>query len=160
EGRNIRECLPRRKGRPTESRLSEDSRISRAMHSGAKADVVEEELVESTRRADGVRGAALQHREADPKRDGRDDQPWMAQAARTPPIRPQRAKRRSEESGSAHGPVVAKKEGNATGAKEPWAETVRRGTTGRNPVSGINGRTPDGRDVRQTSPQAGYARHC
>ena len=93
------------------------------MRSGAKADVAGEELVNCTRRTAGIRGAALQHRRADPKRDGPDDQSWMAQAARTPPIR-LTPKWRREASGSAHGLVVAKKEGNASGAKEPWAETV------------------------------------
>ena len=93
------------------------------MRSEAKAEVAREELVTSTRRTAGIRGAALQHRRADPKRDGPGDQPWMAQAAGTPPIR-QSPKGRREAAGSAHGLVVAKKGGNAPGAKEPWVETV------------------------------------
>ncbi len=97
---------------------------SRALRNWAKADVVGEELVKCTRRTAGIRGAALQHRKADSKRDGPGDQPWMAQAAGTPPIR-RRPKRRREAPGSAHGLVGAKKGGNAPGAKEPWARTVR-----------------------------------
>lgn len=48
-----------------------------------------EELVKRTRRTAGIRGAALQHREAEQNRDGPVDQPWVAQAARAAPIRAQ-----------------------------------------------------------------------
>jgi hypothetical protein len=102
---------------------------SRAWIAKAKADVVGEELVKCTRRTAGVGDVALQERRAGQKREGPRDQPWVAQAARTPSIR-QLLKGRWEARGSAHGPVVAQKEGNASGAKGPWAKAVRSGANG------------------------------
>ena len=102
---------------------------SRAWIAKAKADVVGEELVKSTRRAAGVEDVALQERRVDQKREGPRDQPWVAQAARAPPIR-QLLKGRWEARGSAHGPVVAEKEGNASGAKGPWTKAVWSGANG------------------------------
>ena len=102
---------------------------SRAWITEAKADVVGEELVKCTRRAAGVEDVALQERRVDQKREGPRDQPWVAQAARTPPIR-RLLKGRWEARGSAHVPVVAEKEGNASGAKGHWAKAVWSGANG------------------------------
>jgi len=123
------ECLPRRNRQPHVKPFVEPLAESRAWIGKAKADVVGEELVKSTRRTAGVGGVALQERRADQKREGPRDQPWVAQAARTPPIR-QLLKGRWEARGSAHGPVVAEKEGNASGAKGPWVKAVWSGANG------------------------------
>jgi hypothetical protein len=131
---------------------------SRAWIAKVKAEVVGEELVKCTRGTAGVEDVALQERRADQKREGSRDQPWMARAARTSPIR-RLPKGRWEARGSAHGPVVAWKEGNASGAKGPWAKAVRSGASGPGHCARRTGRTPTGRDEEQTTSHAAYARH-
>ena len=152
------ECLPRRNGQPHGKPFVESLAGSRAWLAKVKAEVVGEELVKCTRGTAGVEDVALQERRAGQKREGSRDQPWMAQAARTSPIR-RLPKGRWEARGSAHGPVVAWKEGNASGAKGPWAKAVRSGASGPGHCARRTGRTPTGRDEEQTTSHAAYARH-
>jgi hypothetical protein len=89
---------------------------SRAWIAKAKADVVGEELVKCTRRTAGVGDVALQERRAGQKREGPRDQPWVAQAARTPSIR-QIAER--EVGGAGNG---AWARSSAEGGQRLWSE--------------------------------------
>jgi hypothetical protein len=102
---------------------------SRAWIAKVKADVVGEELVKSTRRTAGVEDVALQERKGRPKA-GRSLRPAVDGASGQDISHKAIAERGWEALGSAHGPVVAWKEGNASGAKGPWAKAVRSGASG------------------------------
>ena len=67
--------------------VGERLRKSRALGKRAKADGTREELVKSTWYAAGIRSVAIQERKQTQSWEGPADQPWMAQTARTPPIR-------------------------------------------------------------------------
>jgi hypothetical protein len=81
------------------------------------------------------KGRSTPGKKGGPKRDGPGDQPRMVQAARALSISAEH-EREARGTGICHGLVVAMKEGNASGAKEPWAKAVWSGRPDRNSESG------------------------
>jgi len=121
EGRNITECLQRRNYIPARNRVagrSVDAEPSVPVKAGAAREVT----ARCTERTLGVGGATLSDRidvkagtvrwtsRGWPKRQ----RLWLIDPGR----------RAREATGSAHGLIVARKEGNASRAKEPWVVAV------------------------------------
>jgi hypothetical protein len=123
-----------------------------------KADVVGEELVKCTRRPAGVGGVALQERRAEQSRDDPRDQLWVAQAARTPPIR----QLHEVEVGGTGIRAWAHRSG--AGGQRLWSEgalgeggSVRSQRPGRRAWETAS--TPVERSEQQTVTRTAYARH-
>ncbi len=86
EGHNIKECLLCRDARSPEA-VGERTAVSQARAKRVMAVGVREELVRCTWHVAGIRGVAIQKRKQTQSWERPADQPWMAQAARTLPIR-------------------------------------------------------------------------